>query len=218
MKVLVMGATGGSGKAAVEALLADGHEVTAFSRHADRLQPLSPQLRTVNGDAMNAADVDAAVQGHDAVVVALGIHENALRVRLFGSKGTPMDVRSTGTRHAIAAMQRHGVRRLVVQSSFGVGETRALLTPLYRLFFAIFLKPQMADTELQERAVRASGLDWVLVQPVNLTDGLEDGRAFASDRGEVHRMKLPRRWVGRFLADAVREARYLGRSVALSAG
>ena len=78
LKVLVVGASGGSGRAATEALLAAGHEVTAFARHADRLAARSDRLRLVNGDAMNPWDVDAAVRGQDAVVVTLGEHGAAV--------------------------------------------------------------------------------------------------------------------------------------------
>lgn len=216
--VLVVGATGGSGRAAVEALLAAGHAVTAFSRHADRLPLRHPRLRCVNGDAMQPAEVDAVVRGHGAVVVTLGIADDALRVRLTGRASTALDVRSAGTRHVIAAMQRHGVRRLVVQSSYGVGPTRDRLPFVYRLMFALLLKPQIADTERQEAAVRASGLDWVIVQPVNLDDRHAGGELLASAEGVVGSMKVARRQVGRFLAEAVRQAQWVGRSVALSAG
>ena len=75
MNVLVVGATGGSGRAAVEELLNAGHRVTAFSRHADTLEGLSDRLHTVNGDATDPDDVDGVVPGHDAVVVTLGITE-----------------------------------------------------------------------------------------------------------------------------------------------
>ena len=124
MKIIVIGATGGSGRATVEQLLAQGHEVTAFSRHADRIGIASDRLHLVNGDAMDLADVEAAVRGHDAVIVTLGITENPIRVRLLGPARTPIDVRSTGTRNVIAAMQKLGVSRLVVQTTYGVGDTR----------------------------------------------------------------------------------------------
>lgn len=217
MKVLVVGATGGSGRATVEALLSRGHEVTAFARRADRLGSLSDRVKVVNGDAMNSSDLERAVQGQDAVIVALGISENAFRVRLRGSAGTPINIRSAGTRNVIAAMHRHGLRKLVVQTSFGVGETRHKLPLLYRLFFKLVLKPQIADTEQQEQVVRASGLDWVIAQPVNLTDKPEMEAAFASPDGEVRGMQISRKRVGRFLAEAIQSATYVGRSVTLSA-
>ena len=145
---------------------------------------LSPRLQRVQGDALDPADLDRALPGHDAVVITMGIHESALRVRRFGPARTPADVRSTGTREVVAATKRHGVRRLVVQTSCGVGPTRAQLPLTARLFFALLLKPQIADTEQQEQLVRASGLDWLIVQPVNLTDEAK-GDVLVSTTGQL---------------------------------
>ena len=216
MRVLVLGATGGSGRAAVETLVARGHEVTAFARRAAEFPA---GVRTAIGDATVAADVDRAVQGHDAVVVTLGIAENPVRVRLRGSAGTPMDIRSRGTQHVVTAMRAHGVRRLVVQSSYGVGPTRNRLPLSNRVVFALLLRPQIADTERQERAVRDSGLDWTLVQPVTLTDGDEPATWSTDDETEglvVQRMRVSRRALGGVLADAVADAGLVGRTLAVS--
>jgi len=217
LNVLVVGASRGSGAAAVQALLAAGHRVTALSRQGRVPLPPMPGLTVVAGDALRAADLDRVLPGHDAVVVTLGISEPAWRVRLRGPRHTPSDVRSRGTQCVVEAMQRHGVRRLVVQTSYGVGATRAHLPGLYRLMFALLLKPQIEDTERQEQVVRASGLDWVLVQPVNLTDRLVPAPAFASAAGEVRGMQVARGQVGRFLAQAVAVPDWVGRTVALSA-
>jgi nucleoside-diphosphate-sugar epimerase len=216
MKVLVVGATGGSGRAAVAHLLSAGHEVTTFSRRAPAGEGGVSQLRAFQGDVMNAVDVERAVLGQDAVVVTLGISENALTVRLRGTSHTPLDVRSAGTRQVIAAMRKHGVRKLVVQSSYGVGETRHRLGLVDRLFLQLILKPQIADTEKQEELVRASGLDWVIVQPVHLTDGKEDEMPAYSTDGQVVLKKVSRNSVGRFLAEAVQDRRFVGASVAVS--
>lgn len=220
MKVLVVGATGGSGRAAVNELLARGHEVTAFSRHATTLGELGElggRLHAVNGDASDPAAVDRVVRGQQAVIVTLGISQNPLRVRLLGSPSTPIDVRSRGTRNVIAAMRRHGVGKLVVQTTYGVGTTRDKLPLLYRLLFWLVLGPQIADTERQEREVRGSGLDWVIAQPVSLTDDPRAGLPFASPIGELGGMKVSRGCVGRFLVQAMERSEYVGRSVALSA-
>lgn len=216
MKVLVMGATGGSGRAAVEELVERGHTVTAFCRSADAFPDAPRQLLLHVGDALEPADVDAAVRGQDAVVVTLGIRENPVRVRLGGPAGTSPAVRSEGTRNVIAAMHRHGVRRLVVQTSYGSGATRERLPLRYRVVFWALLRPQIADTEKQDELVRASGLDWVLAQPVNLTDAVEDGTAFASAEGDVRGWHVSRSRVGRFLAQALEGEAFVGRTVALS--
>jgi uncharacterized protein YbjT (DUF2867 family) len=216
MKILVVGATGGSGRATVEELLKAGHAVTAFSRHADTLAELSDRLVTINGDATNSHEIEGAVRGQDAVIVTLGISENPIRVRLFGSAKTPGDVRSRGTEHVIAAMRKHGVDRLVVQSTFGVGETRDSLRWRNRTLFNLLLKPQIADTEAQEKVVRGSEVEWVLAQPVHLTDADAEDSAFESAKGEVRAMKISRQQVARFLVTAVQTPEYVGQSVALS--
>ena len=216
-RVLVVGATGGTGRAAVSALLAQGAEVTAFARRASALADDFPALRTLDGDATVAADVHAAVAGQDAVVVTLGISENPLKVRLFGAGRTADRVRSVGTQHVIDAMRRHGVRKLVVQSSFGVGETRDKLRWQDRLLFSALLRPQIDDTEEQERLVRASGLDWVLAQPVHLTDAPEISPVAASAEGLIERLEISRASVASFLISALETKRYDRRSLALSA-
>jgi uncharacterized protein YbjT (DUF2867 family) len=217
MKTIVIGATGGTGRAVVEELLARGHEVTAFARRPDALEPCDPRLRRFAGDVMNAADVGRAIQGHDSVVVALGIREHPLVVRLRGSKGTAMNVRSAGTRNVVAAMHEHGVRRLVVMSSYGVGETRDRLSLKWKLVFSLLLKPQIADTEVQEQIVRNSRLDWVIARPVGLTDGEDEASLFASTEGEARHMSVSRKAVARFLAECAERPSHLSQSVALSA-
>ena len=219
-RVLVVGATGGTGRAAVARLAADGHAVTAFSRRASRLTDEAEGLgieglATIDGDATDPEAVGAAVAGQDAVVVTLGIAENPLRVRVLGPARTPIDIRSRGTETVIEAMRTHGVRRLVVQSTFGVGATRGRLGFSDSLFFGLLLKPQIDDTERQEAAVRASGLDWTLVQPVHLDDGPE-AVPFLSLDGTTREMKVSRASVARFLAEAVALPDTVGASVTVS--
>jgi putative NADH-flavin reductase len=216
MKILVIGATGGTGRATVAELLSEGHHVTAFGRHPERVGAASERLSLQVGDALNPSDVERAVAGKDAVVVTLGISENPLRVRFFGPAHTPIDVRSAGTHNTIAAMRRHGVRRLVVLSSYGVADTRSKLGWADRLFFDLILKPQIADTEKQHLEVSQCGLDWVLVQPVHLTDAGVTEAPFASTRGDTEVLKVSRKSVARFLAMAAVGREYVQQSVSLS--
>lgn len=219
MNVLVIGATGGSGQAVVAELHRRGHSVTAFSRSAGRLRQqtdLRGDLRTIDGDVGDERAVDAAVAGHEAVVVTLGISESALRVRLRGPAHTWPDVRSRGTRNVVAAMKQHGSDRLVVQSVFGIGDSAGKLRLVDRIFFALLIKQQVADHVEQERAVRASGLDWTLVQPSYLTDDPDGGEAFVSAGGELGRAKVTRTALARVLADEVEQRDHVGASLAVS--
>ena len=62
--------------------------------------------------------------------------------------------------------------------------------------------------------MRSTDLDWTIVQPVNLTDG-DDGEATVSD-GDVSAWAVPRRAVGRVLADLIDRPEYAGATVAVS--
>ncbi|MFV2020389.1 NAD(P)-dependent oxidoreductase [Micromonospora sp. LOL_023] len=219
MKVLVVGASGGTGRATVRELGRRAHEVTAFSRNATTVagQFDGGLLRGLDGDATDPRDVDEAVRGQDAVIVTLGISENPVRVRLRGPAYTSPDVRSRGTGVVVEAMRRHGVRRLVVQTSYGVGPTRTHLPMLQRLVFWVLLRPQIADTERQERIVRSSGLDWTAVQPVNLTDDDAAGPPFVSTTGETRSMKVARTQVAWLMAEAVENDDHVGATLSLSA-
>lgn len=215
MRVIVFGATGATGRHTLAHLRAAGHTVTAFTRrpHPPELPADTPH---VVGDALDPAAVHRAIAGQDAVVVALGIKENPLAVRLRGATRTATAIRSRGTAHIIDAMQAHGVRRLVVLSTFGAGPTRRRLSAWWRLLFWLLLRPQVVDTDAQEALVHDSGLDWTIARPVSLTDGDTDD-LLASPDGEARSMKVPRRAVARFLADAVASTTWLHRDVALSA-
>jgi nucleoside-diphosphate-sugar epimerase len=214
MNILVIGATGGSGRAVCDALLQRGHRVTALSRRASTL-PARDGLRTVDGDATDRATLDRVLPGHDAIVVTLGISEPALRVRLRGAKGTPDDVRSRATERLIAAARAAGIDRVVVQSSYGVGPTRGLLGFVDRVLFALMIKPQIFDTELQESLLRGSELDWTIVQPVYLTD--EDSvERFVSTDGRTRRHKVARRGVAALHADLVEQRTMVRETVSVS--
>ncbi len=214
MNILVIGATGGSGRAVCDALLDRGHGVTALSRRASTLTARDG-LTTVDGDATDRATLDRVLPGHDAIVVTLGISEPALRVRLRGAKGTPDDVRSRATEELIAAARSAGIDRVVVQSSYGVGPTRGMLGFADRVVFALMIKPQIFDTELQESLLRGSELDWTIVQPVYLTDE-DSAERFISTDGRTRRNKVARRGVAAVHADLVEQHTMVRETVSVS--
>ena len=208
MKVIVFGATGSVGRLTVDALLAEGHEVTAFARSPEALMVQDARLTRVAGDALNPAEVSAAVAGQDAVVVALGAGMSRKSV-----------IRSEGTLNVIAAMQAHGVRRLVCQSTLGAHESWANLNFFWkRIMIGALLRPVFKDHELQEQLVRASGLDWTIVRPGAFTDGPATGAYREGFGAEVRKLKLKitRADVAAFLARQVKDLGYLGRAVAIS--
>src|SRR5437899_6897364 len=165
MRALIFGATGGTGRQLVFQALRRGHDVSAFVRTPDRLAIVDPRLRAVQGDVQRVESIRSATPGHDAVLSALG-------TRSLG----PTTLLSDATRDIVAAMQTHGVRRIIWESSLGVGETRGRLGPLYNwLLIPLLLRHVFADKERQQAIIRATSLEWTIVQPAALTNGPRTG-------------------------------------------
>lgn len=215
MKVVVFGSTGGTGRAVVRTLLAGGHQVTAFARDPAKME-MQTRLSLVVGDVMNPANVARAVAGQDAVVVALGNSQNPFAMLLGAKRTTPANICEAGTANVIAAMQTASVRRLVCVTSFGVGETREKLPLVWKLFFRALLREQMQDKERQETVVRASGLDWTLVQPVGLDDTPATGAFLASRSGARRKAMISRADVAAFIAQEVTGPGHVGQTVTVS--
>src|SRR3954468_23421170 len=117
MKILVIGASQGTGALCVKAALAKGHSVSAFARTPTKLEINHPALSKVAGDFHDAASLRGAVKGHDAVIIC------ASPSSLGAIKEKP-DYFSRGTKYCIDAMKTHGVKRLVILSAHGVGESK----------------------------------------------------------------------------------------------
>ena len=208
MKVIVFGATGTVGRLAVENLLEAGHSVTAFARSPEKLNLSDPKLRLAAGDAMKLSDVTAAVAGHDAVVVTLG-----------SGMSRKSKIRSQGTMNVIKAMQIHGVRRLIAQSTLGARDSWPTLNFWWkRVMFGVLLAPVFRDHELQEQLVEASGLDWTIVRPSAFTDQ-PTTRPVIEDVQNTARgldLKIARSELARFLTRQLSDRQYIGRAVGLS--
>ena len=206
MKIIVFGATGTVGRRIVDRALLQGHDVTAFARRAASVALDHPRLTVVEGDVLEAVDVTAAIAGRDAVIVALGA----------GRNGT---VRSVGTQHVVDAMKQLGVRRLIVQSTLGAGDSRPALNFWWRrIMFGLLLRPAYADHQRQEEIVAASGLDWTLVRPSAFTDGPATNRyqhGFAPTLKGLA-LKISRADVAVFMLRQLTDQTYLGRAANLS--
>jgi uncharacterized protein YbjT (DUF2867 family) len=166
MKLLIIGSTGGSGQQLVSQALERGHQVTAFARNPSKIRFTHDHLKIVRGDVLDYASVDEATQGHDRVLCALG-HK-----RWF----IPSGLLSQGTRNIIRAMKAHGVTHLVCETSLGISDAWWQLGLYYTLFVKWFIVYfYFRDKEKQERIIKESGLDWVIVRPGALNNGRKRG-------------------------------------------
>ena len=170
MNILVIGATGGSGRAVCDALLGRGHRVTAVARHADALPDAArPDARRRRRHRFRIPR--SGRPGHDAV----DRDPRHLGARWCASGSAARRERPTTSARAAPPPSW---RRLGVPASAGRGAVvvRRRRDPhrcwalVDRVFFALLIKPQIIDSEIQEGVLRGSELDWTIVQPVHLSD------------------------------------------------
>jgi uncharacterized protein YbjT (DUF2867 family) len=172
-RVLVLGATGGTGRHVVQQALEAGFEVAVLVRDPAKLSPAPPRVRVHIGDVLrDAAVLATAVANQDAVISTLGVGQSFKSGGLIGRSAPGL----------VAAMQVHGVRRLVFTSAFGVGATYRDTPLLPRVFIATLLRDVYADKQAGEAVIQASSLDWTIVYPVGLTDGARTGAYRVGER------------------------------------
>src|SRR5215208_5543337 len=174
MRLVIFGPTGGTGRRLVERAIAEGHEVTALVRNPSRMKARHRRLKIVVGDAFHAAKVREAVAGNEAVISVLGSRQPSNP--LYPHRpGDPHGPASAGSANIIAAMEEHGLRRFVCQTAWGVGESKQDPGFAGAFFMTVLVRPllrdEYAEKEAQEKFVRESDLDWIIVRPMILTNG-----------------------------------------------
>lgn len=211
----MFGATGGAGRALVRSALDQGRTVTAFGRSADALRTVVGEWgvngRSVVGEVTNAAAVDVAVAGQDAVLVALGPR-----------KGDDPAALTRGVQVIGDSMARHGVRRLVLISGAGIrvaGDQKpapdALISGLVRLL-------NRADVEAKEAQLaylETTALAWTVVRPPRLVDRPGTGRALVADPHTIRGGRtVPYADLALWMLEEADAGRFVRRAVFVAAG
>jgi uncharacterized protein YbjT (DUF2867 family) len=169
MNLVVLGATGGTGRLVVEQALAAGHTVTALVRSPEKLAVRNPNLHVVAGQATDPSAVARALDRADALISTLGGGGSVI---------------SDSAQAIVEAAPEAGVSRVVLLSSFLVERDR--FNPVTRLLTGIAMGSMIKDKSAGEKALRESNLDWTIVYASSLTDG--------PGRGQVAVLTETGRW------------------------
>jgi len=160
LKLVVLGATGGTGLEIVRKAIEGGHSVTALVRSPERLKPFQDRITVTQGDLLNSVELERVIQGHDAVVSGFG-------PRIPVSKADAHLLQQFAVA-LTSAMLRTKVRRVVVESVAFLFKD-SIIPPAYLLGRMLF-PGIVADSAAMEGVLEKSGLDWTIVRPPELTD------------------------------------------------
>ena len=168
MRIVIFGASGQTGRLLTGQALAAGHDVTAVTRRPAGFPITHDRLAVVEADVRDAPAVGRVIAGADAVLSALGVPFTRKQITVYGE----------GTGTIIAAMSRHAVNRLIVVSSSATEPHHhtdggfLLNRVLQPLVTATIGKTTYADMRRMEDLVRNSDLEWTIVRPSGLFDGV----------------------------------------------
>jgi uncharacterized protein YbjT (DUF2867 family) len=201
LNLVVLGATGRTGRLVVEHALAAGHTVTALVRSPEKLTSTNANLRVVTGQATETSAVSSALEGADAVISTLG--------------GKP-SVIADSTRAIVAAARKAGVSRVVMLSTFAAERDR--LDAGTRLLTGIGMGAMLKDKSAGEEILRRSDLDWIIVYASILSDSPASGSVVVLPEGAKRGLsqKISRADVAAWMVEAATSVQHSRSSVGIT--
>jgi putative NADH-flavin reductase len=207
MRLLIIGATGGTGLQLTSQALARGHSVTAFVRSPQKLGSLLHRVAVHQGDPRDIAELQKICHGHDAVTSALG------------PPGVgPTTILRDAARSTVAAMQAVGPHRLIVVSAAVLFDDLGIAGRFLR---RTLLRNVGDDSLAMERIVMASAIDWTIARPPRLTNGPRTGRYHVENGhlpGRSALASISRADVADFLLEEIQHNTHIHEIVGITAG
>ncbi len=163
MKLVVFGASRGVGLKVVEQALEAGHVVTAFVRSPEKFGVKHPNLTVFKGDSMDAAAVEQAMDGHEAVISALG-----------PTRPPVAHMMEISAKNIVAGMKKHGIHRLVSTTGAGVRQPEdepKFIDRFIGFLLNLLAKDVVLDSAENVKTIQASELEWTIVRFPRLIDG-----------------------------------------------
>jgi uncharacterized protein YbjT (DUF2867 family) len=203
MRITVIGGSGRTGRLIVEQLIANKHSVVATTRNPRHMADLvkrGAETVIIDLDRSPFDDVVQTMQGADAVVFAAG-----------SAAGESSALDRSGVVRTLRAAKKAGVKRYVAISSIGAS------TGLSTRGKSEEMKDYYRQKRQAGKNIRASGLDWTIIEPGELTDADGTGKVTLSEVA-LPEAAIPRADVAAVTVAAVEEPRTAGHAYQLIAG
>ncbi|KAF9774006.1 hypothetical protein IL306_008058 [Fusarium sp. DS 682] len=220
MHFLLLGATGRTGKYVVSGLLSQNHTAVALVRNADKITPKSG-LTVVTGSPLSKDDIRRALTAAPGLVPSAAIMTlNTVRKSdsPFAPQVSPPRFLADSCANVCEVLKEAGMKRIVVMSTAGVGDSWGKLPWLSRAFMGwTNIKYALEDHTLLDKEIRSTGMDWTLVRAVRLEFGKETDKEVETlgSAGEGMRMSdsaMPNS-VARFLVKVAVEGSFVKEAV-----
>ncbi|HTI09328.1 MAG TPA: SDR family oxidoreductase [Puia sp.] len=216
MKILILGATGRTGRLIVEEALKQGYDLNVLVRDKNKISFSSKSIKVYQGTPARQTDLAIAMQGCDLVISALGIvrASDAPWSKLITDK----NFISESIKNVIAEADQQNLKRLITVSAWGVGETKKEIPFWLRwLINHTNLGPVYAEHEAEEKLLASSNLNWTAVRPVALNESKKTKTLKVSfNNSPKPSLQISRQSVAKFIVDIVKSDKYDMKSPTIS--
>lgn len=216
MKILILGATGRTGRLIVDEALKQGYDLNVLVRDKNKISFNSKSINVFQGTPTRRADLAAAMHGCDLIISALGIvrASDAPWSKLI----TAPNFISESIKNAIAEADQQSIKRLITVSAWGVGDTKKQV-PFWLRWLINYtnMRPVYAEHEKEEKLLANSDLNWTAVRPVALSDSKKIKTLKVSlNNLPKPSLQISRQSVAKFIVDIVKSDKYDRKSPTIS--
>lgn len=216
MKILLLGATGRTGKHTLDNSLKSGHIVNVLVRDKNKVEITSKNLFLFEGTPTDKVALKNAAEGCDAIISTI----NIVRTSDFpwSKLRTPANFLSESMKNIIEVAKEKNIQRIVICSAWGFHETKRDIPIWFRLLIDHSnIGVAYRDHELQENLLQASTLDWTIVRPVGLTNSDKDKKTLLTINNSTKpRLTVSRKSVAKFMVSTIEHTTYEKQSVIIS--
>ncbi|MEL6483922.1 MAG: NAD(P)H-binding protein [Bacteroidota bacterium] len=217
MRILLLGATGRTGKWVLKTALEKGHSVYCLSRNSERI-PKQDGLTVFEGNPSHLDNLKKAMVDCEAIISVLNVSRTSdfpwARLR------TPETLLSDTMSSVVSAAKELRIKRITICSAWGVAETKKDIPKWFKWFIDNSnIGVAYADHERQENILSQSHLDWTIVRPVGLSNSKRTETIQESfDNKPKPCMLISRKSVGRYLVESLEKEVLIGKKVVISKG
>ncbi len=203
MKIVLFGATGKTGSIVLELALKAGHEVTAVARDTSKIT-LSHENLTVK--TVKIFDKNSVIEVSRYAELAISC--------LGGDANNRSTLLSDMIKIIVPAIKEAGVKEIFHISSAGIHDEMPGVVA--NLFVKLFFKNAIADHRIAAEFIINSGLDYLILRPLSLTDKDMTKKFRTSDSSVPKGGKnINRADVAYFLVEAIGKNEYINKSISL---
>jgi putative NADH-flavin reductase len=209
MKLLLLGATGRTGKQILEHALERGHIVHVLVRDKQKVKNNHPSLVLFEGKPDDKAALLNAMRGCEAVISALNISRTSDFP--WSPLRSPKDLLSIVMKYISELATELHIRRIIFVSAWGVAETRKDIPGWFRWFIEHSnIRYPYLDHERQEEVLKKTSLEWTGVRAVGLTNSTKKKEVLVSfNKQPKPRLLISRYNLAGFVLDILEKNLYI---------